>query len=139
MDRLYWTATRFFGCVAIALLVLGAFVVPDQFAYADSGISCSSACAQFISQPAYYTDCMNQCSSCDSTCSTEYGAGTSGYWNCMQTCFGGVIKTSCPSPIANTCYLNNGNPAGCRNTMCATAAYACDCVVGSGNSCSCPP
>lgn len=138
MEWMYAAGSRFFGSLAVALLALAALAVPDRFALADSGGSCSSTCSQFTGQQ--YQFCMEMCGSCEGSCAQQYRQGTSGYNNCVQqNCYKINELSSCPNPKTNPCPFNNGNPNGCPNIGCTLPNGICWCVFDSGNNtCNCP-
>lgn len=96
MDRFCLVSSRLFGCLMVALLVLGALVVPEEFTFADSGRGGT------VTTPA--------------------------------------SASSCPNPITNGCFLNNGNPGACGGLGCTTRTDVCWCIYDPGTSkCLCPP
>jgi hypothetical protein len=132
------------GCSAVltvTLMVLAAFAVPDRFALADSGTDCGSMCsAQYASGTQQYNNCLAQCQNCDFECTETYGSGTAGWQTCMNQCASFLrVASNCPSPISNSCPLNNGtSSSACGGIGCANAQDACWCVWDGVSVCSCP-
>jgi len=80
MARLEALAARFFSCFGIILLVLGAFVAPEQSALANADQDC--------------TNCCNAACGSDSIC----------YMNCYSGCYNTGIGV-CGDAVA--CHLAN--------------------------------
>jgi hypothetical protein len=146
MNRFCRMASRFSGCLAVALLVLAALAVPTRFAFADSGF-CDGLCSGyfgFTPGTDAYNACMSGCESCESSCSS-YTTGSTDWQNCMDSCGSAYINeaSSCPNPFNNPCPINNGNPNGCPGIGCVYkdifgTNWVCWCVY-SNNTCNCPP
>jgi hypothetical protein len=142
MNRFCRMASRFSGCLAVALLVLASLAVPTRFAFADSGF-CDGFCSAFFTPGTdEYNACVSNCQSCENQCSS-YTDGSTDWQNCMDGCastYGFVIGTSCPNPTTNLCFVNNNTNADtCGGIGCGNTTVSCWCVYDSNNNCNCPP
>jgi hypothetical protein len=145
MDWFYRGGSWLFGWLALALLVLGSLVVPDQFAFADSG-TCSGACSQFTQGSPQYNTCVAQCQMCLVSCMATYGGQGSGYENCVAGCYndtfsGACSDSSCPNPTFGNCHIDDGEnmQTACAGICCENASNACTCSFDNNtNLCNCP-